>query len=487
MQRHFSSCAAALLAFSTPVAAEQALPPKQKLEALETRISQQIEDGSLPSVAIAVVQDRKIVRSTVMGEADREGEVNATAETKYGIASLGKSISALGALALVQQGALTLDKPLTEDEGRTIFGFSPCGRYPTLRQLLSMTGGVPHGGASLNLRRGNPLAGYLTTPIAFCPGDVPHYSNFSIHAVEQLAELRTGTSFARILKREVFEPIGMKGSGFDQIAEPSARAIRYDRNMQPVREFVAAPATSRGMHTTLTDITRYMLFTIDQSIITDSLLEPRLLDEMHNYTTGLPGSIIALGWGSFTTDSGRPVLISNGDDIGVQATVFVLPDEGFGVAILINKSGGEADELAFEIADLYYPGLLQDVGAFVQGFRSLNVPLAIAGDLHGNWIGELSASGGVVPIWMDFSDNVIRVSIAGTQPAEVSDATQLGELVSGSMDLPRTLFASGQGAVATEISFRRSGKRIEGFLRPRIDQPGGTSRELPLVFQLSKQ
>lgn len=123
-----------------------AVPTPAQFNAIKSEIRTRVAKGEFPSFAIGVIQGNTVFWAETLGWADREAHVAATPETAYGLASLGKSITATAMMTLVEQGKVGLDATvakiiqpdrLTIYEGRT--------DRPTLRQLLNMTAGIPHG------------------------------------------------------------------------------------------------------------------------------------------------------------------------------------------------------------------------------------------------------------------------------------------------------------------------------------------------------
>jgi CubicO group peptidase (beta-lactamase class C family) len=92
---------------------------------------------NVPSASIAVIDEGRIAFARAYG-------TDATPETLYQAASLSKFVAAIGAMRLVENGALKLD----EDVNETLTAWKvPANEFDsthkvTLRGLLSMTGGI---------------------------------------------------------------------------------------------------------------------------------------------------------------------------------------------------------------------------------------------------------------------------------------------------------------------------------------------------------
>src|SRR5512142_2464117 len=97
----------------------------------------------VPGAAVAVVRGDSLVHALLFGRADESGRA-ITLETPFMIGSIGKSMTALAVLQLVDAGRVALDSPVT----RYLPWFHPtadAGRAEqvTIRQLLNQNSGIP--------------------------------------------------------------------------------------------------------------------------------------------------------------------------------------------------------------------------------------------------------------------------------------------------------------------------------------------------------
>jgi CubicO group peptidase (beta-lactamase class C family) len=97
-----------------PIAGSQTPPPPStavtvaptEFRPIRARLLDRVRCGDVPSFAIGAVRGQKVIWEETVGWADREANAPATAETLYPVASVSKSITATGTLALVVQGKL---------------------------------------------------------------------------------------------------------------------------------------------------------------------------------------------------------------------------------------------------------------------------------------------------------------------------------------------------------------------------------------------
>ncbi len=168
------------------------------LDAVRVRINALITEREVPSMAVAVVHRGKIVWEEGFGWADVQNRIPATSQTVFTLASVGKSITATAVMVLAARGALRLDDPVRKHLG-------PRGRMPggdrraTIRQLLTMRGGVGHMWRHNWLDEAGPIpsnADVVETFGAEClpPGMEYHYSNLSYGVLQEVVESARGAA-----------------------------------------------------------------------------------------------------------------------------------------------------------------------------------------------------------------------------------------------------------------------------------------------------
>lgn len=132
----------AALSLSAAAQAQDA-PLTQRLDAA---IDRAIADRRIVGTVVVVMQDGKVVYRRAAGQADREAGRAMEADAIFRLASVSKPIVTAAALALVDQGRLKLDDPVT----KWLPDFRPKladGATPviTVRQLMTHTAGLSYG------------------------------------------------------------------------------------------------------------------------------------------------------------------------------------------------------------------------------------------------------------------------------------------------------------------------------------------------------
>ena len=162
-----------------------------------------------PGVAVALTDRRQTLFTAGVGYADLAARSPVLADTTFQIGSIGKSMTALALLQLVQSGRLDLNAPISTH----LLWMALPSRYGpiTLRHLLSHTAGLPAGTDFTPAAR---YEGYALrdTEAAWEPGSRFHYSNTAYKLLGWLLEDATGQDYGSAIRQRVLEPLGMNAS-----------------------------------------------------------------------------------------------------------------------------------------------------------------------------------------------------------------------------------------------------------------------------------
>lgn len=244
-----------------------------------------------------------------------------TPDTVFGMASMTKAITAVAAMRLVEQGALSLDAPasrlLPELAAIPVLeGFAPDGtprlrpaRVPvTLRHLLTHTSGFAYDFANADLDRYLVASGIppargcalesFRAPMLFDPGTRWEYGT-GIDWVGRLIEAATGTRLDRHLRAAILDPLGMTDTGFEPDAAALARRAAMHRRAPdgtltaaspaPLPEFGFYPGGSR-IFSTAPDYLRFLRMLLGEGSLDGvRLLRPETVrDMLRDHTGGHP-------------------------------------------------------------------------------------------------------------------------------------------------------------------------------------------------------
>jgi CubicO group peptidase (beta-lactamase class C family) len=308
---------------------------------------------AIPSVSLAVIDRGGLAFARAHSQ---DGAASAT--TLYQAASLSKTVAAVAALRLVQQGRLDLDRDVNADlvswrvpaDDRTRGGGPPV----TLRGFLSMTGGIGvpgylgyEPGAPLptlvQILDGVPPANSPPVRVEYVPGSRYAYSGGGYEIAQALVQDATHRSFADALQDLVLRPAGMEDSTFAQplpaaLAARAATGHRADGAELPGGGWRVMPELAAGgLWSTPADLARLLIEIIGAYRGEESrLLEPAIARAMVTPQNGGP-----YGLGGAVAGSGRSlVLMKRGQNIGYQGYMLVFPETGQGMVVMTGSDNG---------------------------------------------------------------------------------------------------------------------------------------------------
>jgi len=231
------SCAFVVIAIVagaiTLTAANELAPPESVgfsadgLKAFQQTMRALVDEGQLANVETLVARHGKVVELDAYGVQNLTDKKPVTRTTIFRLASMTKPIVGVAMMMLWEQGKWTLDDPVAKHipefaglKVATAAGDVPQTRPMTMRQLMSHTAGfdVNAGYTKLKLpNRSQPLQSFIDSlaklPLAAQPGTDWRYGP-SVDIQGYLVEKLSGQPLDVFLQTKIFEPLGMKDTGF---------------------------------------------------------------------------------------------------------------------------------------------------------------------------------------------------------------------------------------------------------------------------------
>jgi CubicO group peptidase (beta-lactamase class C family) len=295
--------------------------------------------------SILVAENGKVIYKKGFGFANMEWNVPNTPDTKFRIASIVKQFTATFILQMVEQGKIKLDGKITD--------YLPdyrkdTGDRVTIHHLLNHTSGIPDfpnlPGYIENVSR-NPqkvpdfVKKYASGDLQFEPGTKYFYNNSAYYILGAIIEKLTGKTYEQVLKEKIFDPLGMKNTGYDHHAEVlSKRASGYEKTLSgyinaPYLD-MSIPYSVGGLYSTVED-----LYLWDRALYTDKILSAKSKELMYkpgleNYGYGFNIEKFKLG----ETKQTVPVIFHTGAINGFGSVIFRLVKDQHLIVLIDNTS-----------------------------------------------------------------------------------------------------------------------------------------------------
>jgi CubicO group peptidase (beta-lactamase class C family) len=259
---------------------ESAGMSKARLERIDRHLRERyIEAGRFPGTQLMVYRRGQLVHNSSQGLADIERKVAVKDDTIYRIYSMTKPVTSIAFMMLVEEGLVALDEPVHKyiPEWKDL-GVFQAGMWPAfltrppsrpmqIIDLMRHTSGLTYGFQ----QRGNVDAAYrelkigevekagtlpsmieslAKIPLEFSPGEAWNYS-VSTDVIGYLIGLISGKPFETFLQERIFDPLGMRDTGFFVAPDKARRlAACYSASPQGAMTF---HATDRKDGLTLQD------------------------------------------------------------------------------------------------------------------------------------------------------------------------------------------------------------------------------------------
>ena len=241
----------------SPLRAQSAAAaPKPRIEAgfasdrlarIDQMLQRYVDENQIAGAVALVMRDGRIVYQRAVGWADKEAGRRMTPDAIFRIASQSKALTSTAILALVEEGKIGLDDPVSRhipqfahttvairsDTGRVII---PAKRAITIRDLLTHTAGISYGTDSLvaplySAKGLGPAAGWgwytadknepicttierlATLPFVAQPGEAFVYG-YNTDILGCVVERASGLALDEFIRTRITEPLGMKDTFF---------------------------------------------------------------------------------------------------------------------------------------------------------------------------------------------------------------------------------------------------------------------------------
>jgi CubicO group peptidase (beta-lactamase class C family) len=337
------------------------------------RLPQMMAWANVPGLSFAIIRDGKVALARGFGVREAGGTSAVDADTVFPGASLSKPLFAYAVLKLRDQKLLDLDRPLMSYLQATDLPNDPRTALITARHALTHTIGWQNW---RNTRE-------PTLQFEFKPGEKFRYSGEGFFLLQRVVEHLADSGFEDLMRRTVFDPLGMKQSSFIQTVAHqgavghNARGVvadatnaqqrqrredlanfwalpqsswRYDdqvralKTLYPNRQpFPDALATNSAgsLVTTATEYAQFMLRLMDGAPSNEAGLAEASRREMLTPQVEINS---ALSWGvgvGLQRDGGRTCYWQWGDNGSWKTFMFGDPAARSGVAVFANGANGD--------------------------------------------------------------------------------------------------------------------------------------------------
>jgi len=345
--------------FAGPVTVENPLPAELVSE-LERYVQHTMRANDVPGVAMVLVHGDEVVYARGLGVKDLETREPVTTNTLMGIGSTTKSMTAVMIAALVDDGILTWDTPVTDIMPDFALSDPEISARVTIEHTLCMCTGVPRRMEEISVQYAELSAEDIIASLATIPlqGTFERRFNYSSRMLAAggfIAAKAAGgepsdlaSAYAQVMQDRVLDPLEMNSSTFSiqQAAGSGDFATPYYTTLSG---FHATPLDLEGVFTPIapagalwsnaTDMSKYLIMLLNQGVAAGGrqVVSAENLAFLWKPRTTQAGTMsYGLGW--YVEDyHGLTVLHHPGGTVGFASELVVIPELEVGFALLTNR------------------------------------------------------------------------------------------------------------------------------------------------------
>jgi CubicO group peptidase (beta-lactamase class C family) len=230
-----------------------------RMPRIREAVQRHVDAGEVSGVVTLVARRGKIAHFEAYGLQDLESKKPMPKDGIFRLASMSKPITAAAVMMMVEEGKVRLTDPVSRfipefkgakvavarpgaggrsggagAEAAPAFDVVSANRDITIRDLLThgsglMSGGLGNGAAPQRSPT-DTLATYIpklgAVPLDFQPGTLWRYSGQAgFDVLSRVVEIASGQPFDQFLRQRLFDPLGMKDTGFFARPDNQARLV----------------------------------------------------------------------------------------------------------------------------------------------------------------------------------------------------------------------------------------------------------------------
>ena len=332
----------------------QSIIEHSSFQSLSNEIEKIVKDTKAVGVSVALIDNYQVVWAKGFGVTAINTYDSVTTETLFQVASITKSVTAMGVMRKVQDGSISL----AEDIGKQLTSWHiPENSFSkespvTVKNLLSHTAGVSSSefpGYNPNDRlptivqalNAEAPAQNEKVKIISKPGSNYSYSNCGYWILDLLLEDVEKKKFETIIQEEVLTPLEMTNTTFEShLPNGQFKSVAFGHLSQNkiigTKYYIYVPTSAGGLWSTASDIAKFLI-EIQLSLKGQS---NKIINEDNSNLMITPVRGYGLGFSREIRGTGVKFFGHDGHNIGYISAMLGSLDKGFGVVILTNSEKG---------------------------------------------------------------------------------------------------------------------------------------------------
>ena len=288
------------------------------------------------SGTVLLAREGQVLLHKGYGAADVTRRKPVTTESVFDIGSVTKQFTSAAIMKLEMAGKLNTSDAISEHLPDVPADKSGI----TLHHLLTHTAGLPaYSGGDYDVSpRDETVRRILSEPLKSAPGEAFSYSNPGYSLLAAIIERVSGQPYETFVHKNLFEPAGMRATGYRLARWDSAHIARgymdgRDKGTPLDHQWAEwGPYWNLfgngGMLSTASDLYKWAQALKDERILNSAAKEKLFTPALKNY---------AYGWRVANTEHGRHISHGGDSDNGFSVNFNIYPDKDAVVIVLTNQ------------------------------------------------------------------------------------------------------------------------------------------------------
>ncbi len=336
--------------------ATAAQPTAPGFAAIDAYIAQQIGELRIPGLALGIVQGDQSVHLKGFGVADRDGRP-ITAQTPFQINSLGKPLTGVAVMQLVEAGKLDLDAPVQRYLPWFRVADEAASAQITPRHLLYHISGLPTAAGIAYSLRGDERPDALEAqvrelraiPLNHPVGQTYEYSNAGYMVLGLLVQHISGQSYDTYMDTHLYRPLDMRQTFTDwgqARAHGATSGHRYWFGVPVAGDLpINRGNLPAGAHTSASveDFAHFLIAQLNGGRFGNgTILSAQGIAEMQRPARAFAdgSGYQAMGWDTVSTIGDVPIITKGGFSVNYSAMAILIPERQLGLVVLMNANKG---------------------------------------------------------------------------------------------------------------------------------------------------
>ncbi|MBX7174240.1 MAG: serine hydrolase [Pyrinomonadaceae bacterium] len=305
------------------------------------------------SGSILIARNGQPIVSKGYGMANIELSNPNTPETVYRLGSITKQFTSMAIMILQERGKLNVNDPICKYLSDCPAIWQPI----TLKNLLTHTSGIQNytdltdftKTAILPTSSAQMMALLKDKPLLFNPGEKYLYCNSGYFFLGTIIEKVSGKTYADFLQENIFNPLGMKATGYDmpqKIIKNRAAGYQSENGeiVNAAYMDMTQPFAAGALYSTTGDLLLW-----DQALYTEKLISKKSLDETFTPFKGNYG----YGW-NISKRFDRTIIAHGGGIYGFVTQISRFPDDKVTIIVLCNLQAASPGKVANDLSAIVF-------------------------------------------------------------------------------------------------------------------------------------